>query len=119
MLFVSKIALMLATSGSMAYAYQLTACTDTKCSENCKVITRDDVSSVSECYDFGFTVKSIEWWDTLNTFDGWATAGCSGGPGDENVWITDGNKEGECYDITDSDLGKGGVQYYEVNASGD
>ncbi|KAJ5797799.1 uncharacterized protein N7503_007095 [Penicillium pulvis] len=89
MLFVPKIALMLAAYGSIASAYQLTACTDTQCSENCKVITNDDVSSTSSCNDFGFFVKSIEWWDTLNTFNGWASAGCSGGPGDEDVWITD------------------------------
>lgn len=119
MLFVPKIALMLAASGSIASAYQLTACTDSKCSENCKVITNDDVSSTSSCNDFGFTVKSIEWWDTLNTFNGWRSAGCSGGPGDEDVWNTDGNKKGQCYDITEWDLAKDGIQYWEVNSSGE
>ncbi|KAJ5652114.1 hypothetical protein N7507_009540 [Penicillium longicatenatum] len=119
MILVPQFALMLATSGFFASAYQLTACTDTKCSENCKVITNDDVSSTSSCNDFGFNVKSIEWYDTLNTFNGWKSAGCSGGPGDENVWITCGNTKGECYDITESDLGKDGIQYWEVNSSGE
>ena len=83
------------------------------------VIENPDVSETSSCNDFGFTVKSIEWYDTVNTFNGWKKAGCKGGGGNEDSWITSGNTKGTCYDLTDSDLAATGIQYWEVNSSGE
>ncbi|KAJ5260503.1 hypothetical protein N7478_012108 [Penicillium angulare] len=100
-------------------AYKLKACTDTACSEGCVDLSADDVTSATDCLDFGFTAKSIYWALTENTLDAWPYAGCAGGVGSENVWINDGNPDNAlaCQDLESSEQGSNGVRYYIVNNS--
>ncbi|KAJ5112941.1 hypothetical protein N7456_001475 [Penicillium angulare] len=100
-------------------AYKLKACTDNACKEGCKDLSADDVSSDTECRDFGFVAKSIYWARTLNTIDAWKYEGCHGGVGSEDVWINNGNPDNglACTDLENTDQGSTGVRYYIINNS--
>ncbi|KAH8692206.1 hypothetical protein BGW36DRAFT_431426 [Talaromyces proteolyticus] len=115
MLSLKTLALLLP---ALSAAYTLHACTDNSCSEGCKDFSAPDVSSDTDCLDFGFVAKSIYWTDTKNTLDGWKAAGCNGGPGSEDVWINDGNPENNaCIDQENSDGAPDGFRYYIINNS--
>lgn len=69
--------------------------------------------------DFGFVAKSVYWAYTLNTLDGWYNAGCNGGPGSEDAWITNGHPaDNACISLDDSQQASNGIRYYIVNNSG-
>jgi hypothetical protein len=118
---IRNVFLMLAASLPLTSAYQLTACTDTACSENCVVINGDDVDGTGPCNDLGFVAMSVEWYDTTNTLDGWAAdrGGCLDGPGNEDAWISSGNPAGYCIGLENSEQDTEGFQYYLVNSSGE
>lgn len=69
MQFTKSIFLLASALTTLTSAYELTACTDTACSEGCQVFDAPDPDGNGPCLDFGFNAMSIIWSDAGELLD--------------------------------------------------